>query len=742
MSTHDYPTPTLLRPTLGLLPVLAISAAVGGPAMAQTTGTTELDTIVVQGQPGGEAANSYTTTDSASAKRPAPLIDTPKSVTVITRKQIQERGATTVADVLGSTPGITIRAGEGGVQAGDNVFIRGFDASTETLIDGVRNSARTSYEAFNLDSIEVTRGSDGSEAGAGAEGGSVNLTTKVPVAGDFDDVSLSVGTGGYKRATLDSNREVGALGLRLNLMVQDADDLGGKKGKTSKRLGIAPSLSYAFGEGSKLTTGLYYYKNEDMPDYGVRMSGTGCEGTPYCVGSGTADDPWQPINVPTGTFYGTPGRDFTDSSNASGYVRFDHDFSDTLRFSATLRKNRDVTRYYVTQPGISPTGVTRGNKSTDRETGTLSFNAQLSGEGQLFGLAHRFGVGVDLSRAETTAYRVVTGTPNTPPPVDYVNPDLGFYPVEITTGDPSSIATTRTRSIYAFDVIDLAPQWQATVGLNFSQYDVSNLAIATDGVETRTAKTSNLTNGSVGIVYKPSDMSRFYATLSTASKPVGLGDTPTEGNGTGNVNLDPETSKSLEIGTKWLLMDQQLMLTAAAFVTDKDNMRVRSADGVTFDNIGSARSKGVELGFAGQITEKWGISGGYVYQDVRSTNGGFTTAGATLATDGKQLAKIPRHSFSVWTTYDMTERFTFGGGATYVGERVATYDSTTGVATAILPSSWRVDVMASYAVSDSTKLQLNVNNLFDERIYGDSHVTQHVYTEPGRNFTLSLNHRF
>ncbi len=364
---------TAIRTTLGLLPVIAISTGMAFPAFAQTTTTTtttqksvELDPVLLQGQ-AAEGDTSYKTDSSANEKRPTPVLDTAKSTTTITKRQIEERGATTLSDILATTPGITIRAGEGGVQAGDNIYIRGLDASTETLIDGVRNTSRTSYEAFNLESIEITRGSDGAESGAGSEGGSVSLNTKKPRPGKFDDVSLSFGTGNYKRATLDSNREFGDIGARLNLMYQDADDLGGKKGKTSKRYGIAPSLSYAISDATKLTAGLYYYKNEDMPDYGVRMTGSATNPT-YGVGSGTAADPYQPIKVPTDTYYGTPGRDFTDNSNASGYLRLDHDFSDDLKFSATLRKNRDVTKYVVTQPATTATEISRGQKSTNRET--------------------------------------------------------------------------------------------------------------------------------------------------------------------------------------------------------------------------------------------------------------------------------------------------------------------------------------------------------------------------------------
>lgn len=728
--------PRMVLPTLGLLPVIAISAVVAQPVAAQDA--VALDTLVVEDS-AKSSSNSYSVDQRSSGKATASILDAPKSVSVVTERQIQERAATSLSDILMTTPGITIRAGEGGVQAGDNIYIRGFDASTETLVDGVRNASRTSYEAFNLDSVEIIRGSDGTETGAGSEGGSVNLITKTPKPGSFDTVGLSYGTGNFKRFTLDTNRQFGDLGARLNLMYQDADDFGGKKGKTSKRFGIAPSVSYRLDEVSKLTAGLYYYKNEDMPDYGVRMSGTSTA-PEYSVGSGTSADPYEPIDVPVDTFYGTPGRDFTNNQQAVGYLRYDRKLSSGLDFAATLRGTNDRTQYLATQPGTSATGVTRGYKAANRKNKTTAFNAQLSGTTSVFGLENRFAIGLDYSKSKQ-AIRQGLGYTFSPAPgeVAYVDPDLGHWDGTITLNPYASWVTTKQTSVYALDTVRIAPQWDASFGLNYTSYDVTSESATADPV----SKKSDLVNGSFGIVFKPAENGRIYASVASASNPVGLGSTPADGSASASgTNLDPEESTSYEIGTKWSFFDDNLLVSANLFQIDKKNMRVRSDDGVNFDNIGKSRSKGVELGVAGQITEKWGITAGYVYQDVRSIDGGFTTGGATVATDGKQIAKIPRNSFSVWSTYAATEQVLVGGGATYYDQRVAAYSGTTGDTTAILPSSWRFDLMAAYTLTADTSLQLNVNNIFDEKIYGDSHSTQHVYVEPGRNVVLTLKHTF
>lgn len=735
-----------LLPTLGLLPILAISAGVAGPAQAQDTVT--LDTVVIRREQGNEAQTGYAITDSTSDKATAPLLDTPRTVTVVTQRQMQERGQTSVTDVLRTTPGVTLGAGEGGTPQGVRPFIRGFEASQDVLVDGMRNASRTQYEAFNLESIEINKGPGGVYSGAGSTGGTISLNSKTPQPGAFDDVALSFGTGSFVRGTLDSNREFGAVGARLNLMTQHADDLGGRDGVKSKRFGVAPSLSYRLTESSKVTAGLYYYKDEDMPDYGVPMSNITTPGE-WRRGSGTRTDPFLPVDVSPDTFYGLHERDFREVETVSGYIKFEHAFSDSLRLTAALRKARDTNTYVVTSPTSGSDGlVSRGSKASDRVNETVSFNAQLSGEARAWGVEHSFAVGVDIANSRATRRALTVINPDPMPGAPYENPDPGApWGGSIERGGDAGYSTTKTRGVYALDTITFNPQWEATVGLRWDDYSVNSVTFATDDAP-RASETndSDFLNGMLGVVYKPAANGSVYASVSTSSNPAG------EGAGTGGSDasddldsLDPERSVNFEIGTKWLVLNNQLQLSAALFKTEKDNARVTNALGET-ENIGNTTAKGIELGFAGQINDRWGIWGGYVYQDVKLKDGGWSTPRGggepyPNPATGNQVVKIPRNSFSLWTTYDYSPQLTLGGGVTYVDRRMASY-SQNGDGDAALPSSWRTDLMAAYRITDDTAVQFNVNNVFDRQIYTDSHVSQFANIEPGRNFVLTLKHSF
>lgn len=724
-------------PTLGLLPVLAVSAVMAGEAGAQTVrnaGEQDLGTILLEaGNAKGEAANSYKVTESDNDKVLAPLVDTPKTIKVITRKEIQQRGQTSVEDILRTTPGITLGTGEGGNPAGLNPIIRGNTASNDVMIDGFRSPLRTSFEAFNMESIEITKGPGGTAAGTGSTGGTINLTSKTPQEGDFNDASLSFGTGAYKRATLDMNRSFGDFGLRLNLMAQDADSLGGREGRTSRRFGIAPSLSYKIGETTKVTAGVYYFKDEDLLDYGVALSSASID-LPWRRGSGTVDDPWLPVDVPTGNYYGVTNRDFHDGVNKSGFVRLDHELAPGLTWSTALSVADFENAYVVTLPSASGSTASRPTRSSNRSGESVSLNSQLTGETVIGGMNTTFAFGIDISDTENkTMGLTVTNPGGFDPNTPIGNPDpYTPWGGTITRGPVTATTDIKTRGAYAFAVVDVAPQWEASLGLRFDDFETTAKDAA--GVVTN-ENSSSFWNGNIGIVYKPAPNGSIYASVGSSANPGG------EPNGVGGGPsssldaLDPERAWSYELGTKWNLFDDRLFVTAALFRTEKNNARVTNAGG-DLENIGKTRAQGFELDVAGQINDQWSISAGYSYIDSKIVDGGFT-GGVPSTNNGTRTAGVPMHAFTLWTTYDVTDAITLGGGATFIGKRYLN-----GARTAMLPEQVRVDLMAAYQINESTSVQFNANNIFDEQLYAGNRGTGFVNTEPGRNFTLSLNHSF
>jgi len=191
--------PTIRRPAG--LPTVGLAFASFASLCSAADSSIELEPTDIRSTQSG----SYKTEQASSPKFTAPLVETPKSITVITEEMIRERGATTLVDVLRTTPGVTLGAGEGGTPLGDRPFIRGFEASTDMQIDGLRDLGRASRESFNVESVEIIKGPSSAYTGRGSTGGAINLVSKTAKVQDFSNLSLTLGTDNLWRTTVDLN---------------------------------------------------------------------------------------------------------------------------------------------------------------------------------------------------------------------------------------------------------------------------------------------------------------------------------------------------------------------------------------------------------------------------------------------------------------------------------------------------------------------------------------------------------
>ena len=172
-----------------------------------------------------------------SYKFTAPLIDTPRSITVIPEEVLKEKNVTTFQDALRTVPGITFLGGDAAANpSADRPVIRGFESRNSIFVDGMRDSGVQNRETFAVQNISVVKGPDSVYAGRGAVGGSVDITTKTPQADNFINGSVGLGTDSYRRATVDWNQKLNdTTAIRLNAMGHDADQPG-RTDVYSKRL--------------------------------------------------------------------------------------------------------------------------------------------------------------------------------------------------------------------------------------------------------------------------------------------------------------------------------------------------------------------------------------------------------------------------------------------------------------------------------------------------------------------------
>ncbi len=735
----------------GLLAAQPVMAADGGDAgpgedvQAQDLGAIDVYGRVQQPQP-------------QSPEFVAPLVDTPRSITVIPQRIIEQTAATSLQDLLRTSPGITFGAGEGGQPLADRPFIRGQSSGNNIFVDGIRDSGGQQREVFNLEQVEVIKGPDAVYSGRGSGGGSINLGSKAPRLSDFVNASAGVGTDGYLRATVDGNwRFNDTTAFRLNLMATDGE-VAGRDAVDFNRQGLAMAFATGLGTSTRATIGYYHLTTDEMPDYGIPLyTKLGGATAPRPDASGILD-------VPYNSFYGLTARDFLVNEVDSVTLKLEHDFSPNLRLRNVTRYSETLNDYVVTNPGDGGSAVLvggewwmkRGLKSRWNPAETLANVTDLSGVSRFGGMEHSFNLGLELSTEENrNASYTVTTTSGTACPAPLTGFDCTRVydpnPSDPWTGDIArgvvSRSNTDTMALYAFDSIALTDRWLLNLGVRYDDYSVDGRnATGTPAapVYADVEGDWDFVNYQVGLVYKPTPNSSVYASYATSSTPptISAGDqNGTGGAGTGNLAnelLDPEETTSWELGAKANLFNDRLAVSGALFHLVRDKAQLQVAPGV-YAQVGEVKVQGVELGVSGNITPKWQVFGGYTFMDSELVRGAYNGVN-----QGDRLANTPEHSFSLFTTYRVMPRFTLGGGVYYVSDSDGgNQGGAGGGANRIYAPAWtRIDAFASYDLTDRASLQLNVQNATDEDYIIRTNGVHHADVAPARQAILTLNYRF
>lgn len=694
-----------------------------------------------------EQQDSYYIKESSNTKITTPLLDTARTINIISKKEIDERGATSLQDILRTTPGVTLGAGEGGTPMGDRPFIRGYEASTDILIDGMRDFARGSHEAFNLEAVEVTKGPGSVYSGRGSTGGTINLITKKPKDHTESEVTSEYqnsGKGQTKyRFTTDNNVVLSDhIAFRLNAML-DQGEVARRNDVDVDRWGIAPTITFGLNTPTRVTAGYSRLEFNDTPDMGLPFS------------NAKNPDRKTPIEtMPFETNFGRPDIDFRNYTSESFDLSLQHDFNEKFKLNFVARDLETIQDYFFTRLSFGcaassgtaceteSNGLTyeRNDRTSYRTSHVNSAQINLQGEFNTGAIKHNLVTGVDYSK-ERIGNKTMTVTGAGREVTDFYNPTNPAHPnFNIAYGDHAKAGEIKNLGVYVTDTIGLNDKLDLNLGIRFDDYESTNF---------KDTVSDNLVSYQVGSIFKITPNGRLYANYATSLNPSGdnLGQAGgADGVSSGNRladNIDPEKSRSIEIGTKWELFNQRLGLNAALFETRKTNARSTDPQGiVTID--GENRVRGIELSATGKLTPRWDISAGYSYLDSELLDGGYVNAGTSAApnyvtnpSNGNQLKFIAKHNANLWTTYQVMDKFTVGGGATYMGKRFV--DDSNDY---YLPDHLRLDAFASYQLMPEFGLQLNVNNITNERIYDASHVGVFSTVAPGRSFSVKGTYRF
>jgi catecholate siderophore receptor len=646
----------------------------------------------------------------SSPKYTEPLRDTPQTITVIPKAVIEEQGATTLRDVLRNVPGLTLAAGEGGNPAGDNLTLRGFSARNDIFIDGVRDISPQSRDPFNIEQVEVVKGPASVFSGRGSTGGTINLVSKAPTRDRLVGGTLNLGSDDTRRVTADINTPLtDRIGFRFNFLAHDSG-VADRNAVENQRWGVAPSLAFGLGTPTRLTLSYFKIKQDNLSDYGI----------PWVPATHNtlAEFRDRPAPVPRETFYGLKTRDFEKLNSDLATVKVEHDFGDRATVRNQFRYDRSTRDSMATPPrfaGNDSTTINREMRSWITEDEIWDNQTDVQARFSTGGINHTFVSGIDL--AHEGNIRVTRTAPNMPTTLLNPNPNdifTGAITISPLIGDISADSI----AVYAFDTVNLHPKFELSGGLRWDYFEAEGISIANVGV----SRIDRMLSGRLGAVYKPKQSGSIYAAFGTSLNPSleGLS------YGTANTAIDPEETYTVEIGSKWDLLGERLLLSGAVFRTDKKNARTPGLLPGDPPQVldGRQRVDGLELGVTGSIVRQMKVYAAYTFLDGEIVDSNLP------AERGKTIQNLPRNSFSLWTTY-LFEKFTVGGGARFVGKRFGN-----NINTRFVDKYWTLEGMASYPVSKHLDLRLNLYNLTDA-YYFDRLGGGHLVPGAGRSVSVS-----
>ncbi len=686
-----------------LLALLAASVPAAGIAQPAPT----LPTVTVKETP----EVPYKADKSANEKITQPLLDTPKTIHVIKKETLEEQGAITLMEALRNTPGITMQMGENGnTSAGDTFQLRGFSLQQSTFVDGIRDLGAVTRDVFNLEQIEIIKGPAGAETGRGATTGSLNLISKQAHLGDETSVSGTLGTASRKRATLDLNRQVSdTSAFRVNAMVQDSG-VDGRNFVDNSGGGLG--LSYVAGLGTPTRVHLYsqHIRQNNTPDGGIPSIGyPGFFNADANLNAGA--------RVNRENFYGSPN-DYEKIDADMFTVKVEHDLGQgtTVRNVTRYGKNRmdrvltglatGGTAFTTGVPATDPSlwTVNRSRQRVDQENSIFANQTSLNSEFKTGGIQHSLAAGLELMNERQTTYTHASVGTTARANLYNPNPNDAMTTFGPRTGEQSG-GSTNTVGLYVFNNAQLTERFSLNGGLRLDHYNVSTRTPTVNADDSDTLASWNL-----GAVYKPAENGSVYVSYATSATPPGGNNfqlSATAGN-QANSALDPQETKSWELGTKWELLNKRLNVAAAFFRTDNDKQTTYDPISATTQQFGKTRVQGIELSAVGQITNFWQITAGLAKTRTKQLN----QQTATVVTDSVRWS--PDLTATLWTSYQL-DKLTLGFGARYTSEQKRII--TVGAAASPMPnipSFWVADAMATYQVNPKLSFRLNVYNLFDK----------------------------
>lgn len=728
-----------------LLPLgaMLLAASFASAVRAQTENT--LSTVTVREKAEvAEGKDSLRATETSIGKGQQKLRDIPQSITVVTERMMDDRNLDTVKDALKQTAGITFQAAEGGEE---DIRLRGFALSTtgDIFVDGIRDPAFYDRDTFNLDRVELLRGSASMLFGRGSTGGAVNMVNKLPRLMDENQIDVTVGSHNHRRVVGDFNQQTGeSSALRVSAMKTTADNNGA--GSSIDKQGIAGSYRWGIGERDEFTASLYRLENNNGINYGMPW----IKPTSTSPASATTLLPVSPTSN-----YGMAS-DYNDGTATYATLahthRFDGDTELTTRVrrGAYTRDQRASTIRLTAGENLSNFGpstvLTRGTQNKIQDLDSVYLQSDLSAKFDALGLRHELLSGIDVAREQKTVYAARTAAQGLGG-VDLVKPNT-------TVGAPDDGAwvnegsrvlrvnnqyTSTAWGVYAQDLVQVATHWKLLGGLRYDNlngnYDTfaAPAANVSNGVLTNYKMNVGEWSKRVGALFQPSERESYHFSAATSFNTSG----DAYSLGPSNADVPPEQSINLELGAKIDSADKNFTTRYALFRSTK--LHERNTDPLVDVAVlsGKRHATGLELDFTGRITPRWEAYGSFMWiPDARIDEAYKSPTGSDNERTGARPSLTPRISATLWNTYQINGQWRVGAGLNHRGAQTPNRNPGWEA-----PAFTTTDVMAEYRVNEQLTFKGNVSNITN-KLYADQLYSGHYVPGAGRLVQVTGSYKF
>jgi len=649
------------------------------------------------------SSTPYRPEGSATAtKTLTPLRDIPQTLNVISRELLVDQAAQSVAAAVKNVPGVSVAQGEGNR---DQIVLRGISTATDFFVNGIRDDQERFRDLYNVETLEVVQGPAAVLFGRGGGGGVVNLVTRSPLSGAPSEAVLELGANDHKRGTLQFDQKLNnTAGFRVSAMGEDSG--GFRDGYFLHRYGVNPSFGATLGDATTVVVGYEHLYDRRLADRGI----------PSQAG--------KPVDVSPSHFFGSISQSTARSGVDSGSATLEHRFSRNLSFRNHFLVGRYGKFYQNVYAGsavsaggtLTLAGYNHGNDRTN------TFNqSDFIYNGELAGMEHTilFGGEIGHQFQDETRY-TAANIANVPVGDSIRDADFANAALAVDRRAASDVVAG-----YVQDQVALTRRWKAVIGARTDRFAVQireRRAGAPD-----LSRTDVETSPRAGVIYQPADVASIYASYSYAFLPSGQ----TLGLAINTVDLKPENTRNYEVGAKLDLMGKRLNVSAAAFRLDRNNVKnTDPADPQLLVLTGQQRTDGFSVASSGSLNSRWQFSGGYARLNARIVK---NTASAPA---GRTVGLVPESQATLWSTYELSQRWQVGGGAVTQGRQFTSFSNAV-----VLPGFTRVDA-AVYFRTGRYRLAVNSENLFNARFYPTAHNDNNISPGAPRSLQLSLRALF